>query len=56
MDTGMTMGTNAFQTVNMGLARDFWYIIVVVLGIILCIRGVNFYQSQLRFVRAPVYL
>lgn len=44
------MGTNVFQTGNMALARDFWYIIAVVVGIILLIRAVNFYQSQLRFV------
>lgn len=47
---GMDMGTNVFQTGNMALARDFWYIIAVVVGIILLIRAVNFYQSQLRFV------
>ncbi|OIW32866.1 hypothetical protein CONLIGDRAFT_154650 [Coniochaeta ligniaria NRRL 30616] len=45
---GMDMGTNVFQTGNMALARDFWYIIAVVVGIILLIRAVNFYQSQLR--------
>lgn len=51
MDMGsMDMGTNVFQTGNMALARDFWYIIAVVVGIILLIRAVNLYQAQLRFV------
>jgi hypothetical protein len=50
MDMGMAMGTNVFQTGNMALARDFWYIIAVVMGIIVLIRAVNFYQSQTRFV------
>lgn len=48
----MDMGTNMFQTGNKALARDFWYIIAVVMGIILLIRAVNFYQSQMRFVAA----
>lgn len=47
---GMDMGTNLFQTGNMALARDFWYIIVVVLGLLLLVRAVNFYQSELRLV------
>lgn len=50
MDASMDMGTNLFQTGNMALARDFWYIIVVVMGIILLIRAINLYQSQMRFV------
>lgn len=50
MDMGMAMGTNVFQTGNMALARDFWYIIAVVMGVIVLIRAVNFYQSQMRFV------
>jgi len=47
---GMSMGTNLFQTGNMALARDFWYIIAVVMGIIVLIRAVNFYQAQTRSV------
>jgi hypothetical protein len=45
---GMDMGTNLFQTTNMALARDFWYIIAGVLGLLLSFRAINYYQSQLR--------
>lgn len=45
---GMNMGTNMFQKPNMALARDFWYIIAGVLGFLLSVRAVNYYQSQLR--------
>ncbi|KAB5517520.1 hypothetical protein GE09DRAFT_978915 [Coniochaeta sp. 2T2.1] len=45
---GMHMGTNPFQSANMTLARDFWYIIAVVVGIIVLIRTVNFYQARQR--------
>jgi hypothetical protein len=48
MDMGMSMGTNVFQAANMSLARDFWYIIAVVVGLIVVIRAVNFFQAQLR--------
>jgi uncharacterized membrane protein YhaH (DUF805 family) len=56
MDMGMSMGTNVFQAANMALARDFWYIIAVVLGIFVVIRAVNFYQAQMRFVRGALFL
>lgn len=53
MGGGMSMGTNMFQTTNMGLARTFWYIIAGVLGLLAAFRAVNFYQSQVRCVQFP---
>jgi hypothetical protein len=46
----MDMGTNQFQKTNMALARDFWYIIAVVMGTLLSFQAVNYYQSQIRCV------
>lgn len=44
------MGTNMFQKTNMALARDFWYIIAVVMGVLVSFQAVNYYQSQIRCV------
>ncbi|KAH8898397.1 hypothetical protein GQ53DRAFT_637042 [Thozetella sp. PMI_491] len=48
---GMDMGTNMFQTDNMALARDFWYIIAGVLGAMAAVRVLNFYKSETRLRR-----
>jgi hypothetical protein len=53
---GMQMGTNMFQTGNMALARDFWYIIAGVVGLLLMVRAVNIYQAQVRFVSPGDFL
>lgn len=44
----MDMGVNMFQVVNMALARDLWYIVAAVIGLIALMRGLDFYQSQAR--------
>jgi membrane protein required for beta-lactamase induction len=44
----MSMGTNLFQTTNMALARDFWYIVAGVVGAMGIARLINFYKSQRR--------
>jgi hypothetical protein len=51
MDMGMDMGANMFQVPNMALARDFWYIIAGILGLMVCVRIINFYQSRMRYVQ-----
>ena len=43
---GSTTGT--FQMVNMALARDFWYIVAGVMGLLAGIRAVNYYKSTRR--------
>ena len=43
-------GPDSFQTTNMGLAHDFWYIVVAVLGFRALIRLVNLYKARSRFV------
>ncbi|KAK3940227.1 arginine--tRNA ligase [Diplogelasinospora grovesii] len=48
---GMDMGTNLFQSTNMAFARDYWYIIVGVLGLMAASRAVNFYKSEKRLRR-----
>ncbi|KAK3681756.1 hypothetical protein B0T22DRAFT_414772 [Podospora appendiculata] len=45
---GMTMGTSMFQTTNMALANDFWYIIAGVMGTLAACRVVNYYKSRRR--------
>jgi len=47
---GMDHGMNGFQPGNMELARDFWYIVVGVMGLLAACRVVNLYASQSRLV------
>lgn len=42
----MGSGTGMFQTVNMGLARTYWYLIAGVSGLFMTIRVINFAQHQ----------
>ncbi|KAK0712101.1 hypothetical protein B0H67DRAFT_555956 [Lasiosphaeris hirsuta] len=51
MDMDGGMATNSFQPGNMALARDFWYIIVGVVGLLAACRVVNLYVSQSRLRR-----
>lgn len=44
----MDMGANMFQTTNMGLAETYWYIIAAVMGFLVVVRIVNFYESHTR--------
>ncbi|KAK3323054.1 hypothetical protein B0H66DRAFT_219074 [Apodospora peruviana] len=48
---GMDMGTSNFQTTNSELARDFWYIVAGVLGLLAITRVVNYYKSTRRLRR-----
>ena len=46
---GMSMGgADMFQSDNMALARDFWYIIVGILGALLVFRGIGVYKARVR--------
>ena len=45
----MDMG-NMFQVENMALARDFWYIVAGVMGLLVGVRVINFYKSHARSV------
>jgi len=44
----MSMGTSRFSTVNMDLARRYWYTIAGFVGAFMAARAVNFYKSQRR--------
>ncbi|KAK3399158.1 FAD-binding domain-containing protein [Sordaria brevicollis] len=41
-------GPASFQTTNMGLSHDFWYIIVAVVGFMALLRLVNLYKARSR--------
>ncbi|CAK7235498.1 ferric-chelate reductase Frp1 [Sporothrix curviconia] len=44
----MSMGTNMFQTINMSLARIYWYIVAAVVAAFVVVRIVNYYDGWLR--------
>lgn len=44
----MDMGTNFFQSTNMALARDFWYIAAGVVGLMAAAQLVNMYKAWRR--------
>lgn len=47
----MDMGMGMFSTVNMDLARRYWYTIAGFVGAFMAVRAVNFYKSQRRLRR-----
>jgi hypothetical protein len=44
---GMSSG-GTFKPTNMALARDYWYLIAGVLGLVLVVRVVNYCQTWVR--------
>lgn len=49
MGEGMDMSSDfMFRTVNQALAEDYWYIILAVLGFIVLLRGIDYYQTLSR--------
>lgn len=50
MGSGMDMSSDGlFRTFNQALAEDYWYIIVALLGFIVLLRGVDYYQTSSRY-------
>jgi hypothetical protein len=45
---GMDMGMNMFQSDNMALARDYWYIVAGFLGAVLVVRIINLAEARTR--------
>ena len=61
MDMDMDMGghshsANGFQPTNMELARTFWYIVVVALGLFAACRVMHLYASEMRSVPLSICL
>ncbi|EFX02778.1 ferric-chelate reductase [Grosmannia clavigera kw1407] len=44
----MNMSMSSWQPTNMSLARIYWYIIAGIVGMLMVVRGVNYYQNSLR--------
>lgn len=50
MSGGMDMSSDGmFRTFNQALAEDYWYIILAILGFIVLLRGVDYYQTSSRY-------
>lgn len=49
MSGGMDSSSDfMFRPVNQAYAEDYWYIIAAILGFILLLRGVDYYQTWSR--------
>ena len=57
MSGGMDSSSDPmFRSFNQALAEDYWYIIAGILGFIVLLRGVDYYQTWSRSVTPPCLL